>query len=143
MLGNSSIDRYINEDVSKIVSVDNRWFFLTFLAQIIARTDAATADTLTSVAASLGIEPPGGRAKDVEPKKYTSGERIEGVSQVVRATARIVNALEELRCADAYDIACRFTWNPTRYILLSGIYTCAIALGESQIAEDIEDFTKE
>jgi len=138
---------YLENDVKNLRSLENKCFFMCFLAKIIGHANPKTGEKLYNTARSLGVNP--GDiftyslhqitfiTMQVEPKQYALTEQITEVSQVIRGTARIVNELDKNRCQSAYNIAKRFIWQRTKNVILAGIYGCCVHVGEIKLAKEI------
>lgn len=133
-----SIETFFKQDITKFASHENRWYLLQFVARILKYANPDIAQILMREAEIyLGEKKLFVRPQDVEYKQYPPDEKITSVSQVIRGSARIINALAESKCEYAYDVAKRFTWEPTKQILLCGILACALKLGNLTISQEI------
>jgi len=135
VLGDSTVRTYLDEDIGRISAAQNRWQFLSFMADIVTYADSSSAQTLRDAAKWQGRPNPQLIivAQDVAPKQYAPDEHVEAVSQVLRSMARIINCLGQVRCGDAYDIARRYTWPRTRRLIYCGIYGCSLSSGAYDI----------
>ena len=136
VLGSTTIESYINEELARIRDVTNKWQFVLFVQEVVQYVGPAAASGLRSAARAYGRPDPRflGLAEDVEAKTYSPDEAIKSVSQAIRGVARIVNALNDSENRRAFDIAARFTWQATRTVLLCGIYACSMSIGDTDVA---------
>ena len=123
------VTEFIQEDLGRISSDVNRAMLLAILSLLWLRIDSLDARVLGSYVRGG----PGSMASslsEVAPKVYAPDETIDDVSSVMRGAARIANAIDRVQCADAVDIARRFTWPATRRSLLCAVYAAAAGLGD-------------
>ena len=108
----------------------NKSIFLSILSLLWLRIDDLDARVLGSYVRG-GVRPESLEASlsEVAPKVYAPDEAIEMVSSVLRGAARIVNAINRMQCAEAFDVARRYTWPATRQALLCAVYAACRRYG--------------
>jgi hypothetical protein len=138
----------LQEDLGKFRNDENKWIFLLSLAPILERAGLEMGRELRSLVPRLvllGHQAPLVRAalaSSVEPRTYREHEKIDDVGSVLIALRQIDKALNWMHCDAALDIAERFTWAPTRRLLLCGIYYCAAGLADDATQRKIRDDLK-
>jgi hypothetical protein len=123
------VTEFMLEDLGRISSEANKLMLLAILSALWLRVDSLDARVLGSYVRG-GPRAMASSLNEVAPKLYGPDETIDDVSSVMRGAARIANAIERMQCADALDIARRFTWPATRQSLLCAIYAAAAAMGD-------------
>jgi hypothetical protein len=132
------VTEFMLADLGKISSEMNQSILLAILASLWARIDDLDARLLGShVGHALSPGFLASAISEVGPKTYAPDETIADVSSVLRSAARIANAVSNMRCAEAFDIARRYTWPATRQVLLCAVYAAAAEMGDDETRRNI------
>ena len=131
-LNGVSVTEFMSQELGRMSSEANTSIFLSILALLWLRIDSLDARVLGSYVRG-GFRPKSVEASlsEVAPKAYAPDETINSVSMALRGVARIANAINRMQCADAFDIARRYTWPATRQALLCAVYAAAADIGDS------------
>ena len=137
-LEGAPVTEFILEDVARITSDVNKSIFISILSMLWRRIDDLDARVLGSYVRG-GVRPEALEASlsEVAPKVYAPDEAIETVSSVLRGAARIINAINRMQCAEAFDVARRYAWPATRQALLCAVYAAAAELGDDETRRSI------
>lgn len=132
----TSLGVFLNPDLARIRSIENRQFALGLLAGILLAGGLPEFNELQSMS---GISPSEllARAAEVEPKIYQPGQTLTEVSEVLRALARVLNAMRSGESEEASEITHRISWPFFRQIALAGILANLIRHGDVELGEGI------
>jgi hypothetical protein len=136
--GGKPLLEYVAEDLARFQSSENARLMTGLLGALVVYASSFDGlkimyDSGNSFAQVCQL------AAGVEPKEYPPGVPIDGISYVIRGTARITNCLRKSDWERAHHISDLIAWQPMRRILLASVYAICMRSRQYEIARHIID----
>jgi hypothetical protein len=143
VLRGHSMQGFLAGDLAKLSDDNNRWLFLLMLQRVMSpfSLGTTTKEIRELIPRHIQVGPPplirAAMHETIPAKTYGKNERIDDVAAVIHAIGHVEQALDMMKCDEAFDIVQRITWPATRRLLMCPIYASAAGLCNAAIRRAI------